>query len=88
MGMGGFLDAHKVVAQKNAFSVLGNAQNEGVSKVRTESFGHGGLKHSFSLVERDLNLQKIPKLTPLHKKRATKKKVAIVTMKEEDEEGE
>jgi hypothetical protein len=56
VGMAAFVDAHKVVAQKNAFSVLGNAQNEGVSIVRIESFGHGGLKRSFSLVERDLDL--------------------------------
>jgi len=59
----GFVDAHKVVAQKNAFPVFGNAQNEGVLEVRTESLGHGGLKHSFSLVERDLNLLKILKST-------------------------
>ncbi len=56
--------------------------------MRTESFGHGGLKLSFSPVERDLDLQKILKLIPLLEKRATKKKAAIVTMKEEDEEGE
>ncbi len=85
----GYVDAHKVVAQKNAFPVLGNAQNEGVSEVRTESLGHGGLKHSFSLVERDLNLLKILKPTSLpEKKKPTKKKAAIVTIKEEDEEGE
>jgi hypothetical protein len=37
------------------FQFLEIAQNEGVSKVRTESFGHGGLKRSFSLVKRDLD---------------------------------
>ncbi len=75
-----FVDPRKVVAR--------NVQNEGVSKVKTESFGHGGLKHSFSQVEGDLDLQKILKLVPLPKKRATKKKATIVIMKEEDEEGE
>jgi hypothetical protein len=30
--------------------------------VRIESFGHGGLKHSFSQVERDLDIQEISKL--------------------------
>jgi hypothetical protein len=59
VGMAAFEDAHKVVAQKNAFLVHGNAQNEGVSKVRTDTFGHGGLKRSFSLMERDLDFLKI-----------------------------
>ncbi len=35
-----------------------------------------------------MDLQEILKLAPLPKKRVIKKKVAIVTMKEEDEEGE
>jgi hypothetical protein len=39
-------------------------------------------------MEGDLDLQEIPKPTPLPKKRATKKKAIIVTMKDEDEEGE
>jgi hypothetical protein len=39
-------------------------------------------------MEGDLDLQEIPKPTPLPKKRTTKKKAIIVTMKEEDEEGE
>ncbi len=56
--------------------------------MRTKSFGHAGLKHSFSQVEKDLDLQEILKLAPLPKKRATKKKTTIVTMKKEDEEGE
>ncbi len=46
------------------------------------------LKHSFSQVEGHLDLQEVPKPAPLPKKCATKKKVVIVTMKEEDEEGE
>jgi hypothetical protein len=72
----------------NAFLVLGNAQNDGVLEMRTIFFGHAWLKHSFSQVEGDLDLQEILKLAPLPKKIATNKKVTIVTMKEEDEEGE
>jgi hypothetical protein len=87
VGMVNFIYPHKVVAGRNAFIVLGNVQNQGVLKVRTKIFGHGGLKHLFSQVEGDLDLQKIPKLAPLPKKMTTKKKVIIVTMKEEDEEG-
>ncbi len=56
--------------------------------MRIESFGHARLKHPFSQVEEDLDLKEIPKLAPLPKKRATKKNMAIVTTKEEDEEGE
>ncbi len=56
--------------------------------MRTKSFGHAGLKHSFSQVEGDLDLQEVPKPAPLPKKKTTKKKMVIVTMKEEDEEGE
>jgi hypothetical protein len=83
VGKVGFVNPHKVVVQRNAFSVFGNAQNEGVSKVRTKSFGHGGLKHSFSQVEGDLDFKKIPKPTLLPEKRVTKKKVTIITMKKE-----
>jgi hypothetical protein len=86
--MARFVDPHKIVVQRNAFSILGNVQNEGVSKVKIESFGHGSLKHSFSQVEGDLDLQEILKLAPLPKKIVIKKKVTIITMKEEDEEGE
>jgi hypothetical protein len=35
VSMAGFVDPHKVVAQRSVFQVLGNAQNEGVSKMRT-----------------------------------------------------
>jgi len=31
--MVGFVDPHEVVVRKNAFLILGNAQNDGVSKV-------------------------------------------------------
>jgi hypothetical protein len=51
-----FAYPHKVVAQRSAFLLLGNVQNDGVLKVRTESFGRVGLKHSFSQVEENLNL--------------------------------
>ncbi len=56
--------------------------------MRTKSFGHARLKYSFSQMEGDLDLQKVPKPAPLPKNRTTKKKVVIITMKEEDEEGE
>jgi hypothetical protein len=46
--MDGFVDPHKVVVQRYAFLVLGNAQNEGVLEMKTKVFGHGRLKHSFS----------------------------------------
>ncbi len=88
VGMASFVDPHKIVAWRNAFSILGNVQNEGVSKVKIESFGHGSLKHSFSQVEEDLDLQKILKPTPLPKKIVVKKKVAIIRMKEEGEKVE
>jgi hypothetical protein len=88
VGMAAFEDSHKVVAQKNAFLVHVNAQNEGVSKVRTETFGHGGLKRSFSFMERDLDFQKNLNQFPFLKKKQQRKRRAIVTMKEEDEEGE
>jgi hypothetical protein len=35
VGMVGFVDPHKVVVRRSAFPILGNAQNECVSKVRT-----------------------------------------------------
>ncbi len=72
---------HKVVIQRHAFLVIKNAQNEGVSEMRTKVFGHGGLKCSFSQMEGDLDFQKIRKLVPFPKKKATKKKTIIVTMK-------
>jgi hypothetical protein len=87
-GMAGFVNAHKVVAQRSAFTILENVQNDDVLEVRTKSFGHAGLKHSFSQVEGDLDLQEFLEPDPLPKKKATKKIVVIVTMKEEDEEGE
>jgi hypothetical protein len=35
VGVTGFVDPHKVVAQRSVFQVFGNVQNECVSKVRT-----------------------------------------------------
>jgi hypothetical protein len=75
VGMVGFVNARKVVAQRSAFTILENVQNDGVSKVKTKSFGHARLKHSFSQVEGDLDLQEVLKMAPLPKKRTTKKKV-------------
>jgi len=83
-----FVNPHKVVVQRNAFPVLGNVQNDGVLQLRIESFGYARLKHSFLQVEEDLDYNKSFKLTPFPKKETTKKKAAIVTMKEEHEEGE
>ncbi len=56
--------------------------------MKTNFFSHARLKHSFSQVEGDLDLQEIPKLGPLPKQRITKKKTIIVIMKKKDEEGE
>jgi hypothetical protein len=78
----------RLLFKKVHFIVLENVQNDGVSELRTKSFGHARLKHSFSQVEGDLDLQEVPKPAPLPRKTATKKKVVIITMKEEDEEGE
>jgi len=49
--MANFVNAHKVVAQRSAFTILQNAHNDGVLEVRTKSFDHAGLKHSFLQVE-------------------------------------
>jgi hypothetical protein len=40
----------------DTFLVLVNPQNEHVSKMKIKMF-HGGLKHTFSQVEKDLDLQ-------------------------------
>jgi hypothetical protein len=57
-----FVNSHKIVAQRNAFSILQ------MHKMRTKSFGHGRLKCPFSQVEGDLDLQEVLKLTPFSKK--------------------
>jgi hypothetical protein len=56
VGTVGFVDPHKVVAQRHAFFILGNVQNDGVLELRIKSFGHAWLRHSFSQVEGDLDL--------------------------------
>jgi hypothetical protein len=52
----GLIDPHKVAVRRNTFLALGSAQNESVSEMRIESFGHGRFKCPFSQVERDLDL--------------------------------
>jgi hypothetical protein len=84
--MVGFVNPHKVVVWRNAFSTLANAQNE---YMKIESFGHGRSKHRFSQVQGYLDLWKILKLALLPKKRATrKKKVVVLEVKKEDEKNE
>jgi hypothetical protein len=65
-----FMDLHKVVVRRNAFSIFPSAQNEGESKGRVES---EGLKHQLSQVESNLNLQEMLKLIPISKKTPRKK---------------
>jgi hypothetical protein len=60
-----FIDSHKVIALKSATLAFVSAQNESISKIRIKCFGHVELKHPFSQVEGDFNLQKILKLTAL-----------------------
>jgi hypothetical protein len=38
------------------FLILASAQNESVLEMKTKKFGHGGLKHPFSQVEKNLDL--------------------------------
>ncbi len=73
--MTSFVDPHKVVARRSAFLALPNAQNEGESIGGVES---GRLKHQFSQVEGDLDLQKIPNLVSITKNKAPKKKAVVV----------
>jgi hypothetical protein len=68
--MVGFMDPHKVVVRRSAFSAFPKAWNEGELKEGIES---ERLKHQFSQVKRDLNLQQISKLVPISK-RSTKEK--------------
>jgi hypothetical protein len=65
VGMVGFVNLHKVVARRNAFSALPSAQNEGELKSGAKS---ERLKHQFYQVEGDLNLQEIFKPVPIPKK--------------------
>jgi hypothetical protein len=52
--MVGFVYPHKVVTRRNAFLAFSSAQNRGDSKGEAKS---GRLKHQFSQVEVDLDLQ-------------------------------
>jgi hypothetical protein len=49
----GFVDPHKMVVRRSAFSTLSNAQNGGEPEGGAKS---GRLKHQFSQVEGDLDL--------------------------------
>jgi len=71
----------KLLLIKTNFAALASAQNENVLKMRIESYGHGGFKHSFSQIEEDSNLRKILKLVPLPKKKATRKKTIVGMMR-------
>ncbi len=54
--MVGFVDLHKLVGKRNAFSALPNAQNGGETEGGVES---EGLKCQFSHTEGNLDLQNI-----------------------------
>jgi hypothetical protein len=73
--MVGFVDPHKVILRKNAFSTFPNTWNEGELKGGAES---GGLKSQFSQMKGALNLQKMLKLVLIHNKRKTSKNKIIV----------
>ncbi len=69
--MFGFVHPHKVITRRSAFSTFPNAQNGGESEGGAKS---GRLKCQFSQMERDINLQEIPKLVPILKKKTSRKK--------------
>jgi len=71
IGMFGFVHPHKVITRRSAFSTFPNAQNGGESEGGAKS---GRLKCQFSQMERDINLQEIPKLVPILKKKTSRKK--------------
>jgi hypothetical protein len=64
--MASFVDPHKVVARRSAFSAFPRAQNGGELEGGLEI---GRLKWQFSRVKGDLDLQEIPQLVPISKKR-------------------
>ncbi len=72
-----------MVTKRSAFSALPSAQNGDEFEGGVES---GSLKHQFSQVEGDLDLQKIFKLILIPKIRAPKKKVVVVIDKHEEGE--
>jgi len=63
--MVGFVNFHKVIARRNAFSALPRAQNGGELKSGAKN---ERLKCQFSQVKGDLNLQEIFKLVLIPKK--------------------
>ncbi len=73
--MVGFVDPHKVVARRSAFSAFPRAQNGGELEGGLES---ERLKCQFSQMEGDLDLQDISKPIPIPKKRTLKKKDSCV----------
>jgi hypothetical protein len=81
--MASFVDPHKVVVRRSAFLALLRAQNGGESEGGVEI---GRLKHQFSQVDGDLDLQQILKPVPIPKKKTPKKKAVMV--KDEGAEGE
>jgi hypothetical protein len=62
--MVGFVDPHKLVVRRSAFSSLSNAQNGGETKGGVKS---GGLKCQFSHMEGDLDLLKSVNWFPFQK---------------------
>jgi hypothetical protein len=68
------MDPHKVLVRRSAFSAFPSAWNEGEPKKGIES---ERLKHQFSQVERDLNLQEMSKLVPIPKKSTRKKTIMV-----------
>ena len=76
------LDPNIVIARRSAFSTFPSAWNgvELEDGIKSEE-----LKCQFSLVEGDLNLQKIPKLVLVSNKKASRKK--MIMMKDKDEKG-
>ncbi len=81
--MAGFVDHHNVVTKRSAFSTLPSAQNGGEFEGGVES---RSLKHQFSQVEGDLDLQKNFKSIFIPKIKAPKKKVVVVIDKYEEGE--
>jgi hypothetical protein len=76
-----FVHPHNVIV-RNAFSTFPNAQNGGELEGGAKS---GRLKRQFSQMERDMNLQEIPKLIPIVKEKISRKRT--IMMKDENEKG-
>ncbi len=68
--MASFMDIHKVVVKRRAFWTFSSARNESESKGGAKS---EGLKHQFSQVEGDLDLQEMIKLVPIPNKNTKEK---------------